>query len=68
MEEILREFEEVRKTAKMTMGLFEREAKLAKIEAFEYKRSLHLIAAELRDGGLTARERRIYKLAMEALK
>ncbi|MED1742028.1 hypothetical protein P4U97_21460 [Bacillus swezeyi] len=68
MEEILREFEEVRKTAKLTMGLLEEEAKRAKIEAWGFEHSLQSIAAELRDGGLTARERRIYKIAMEALK
>lgn len=68
MEDILREFEEVRKTAKLTMGILEREAKLAKIEAWEYKHSLQSIASELRDGGITARERRIYNIAMEALK
>ncbi|MGG2979469.1 hypothetical protein ABEO48_08850 [Bacillus licheniformis] len=68
MADILREFEEVRKTAKLTMGILEREAKLATFEAMEYKRSLQSIAAEVRDGGLTAREQRIYKIAMEALK
>ncbi|MCI4129407.1 hypothetical protein [Bacillus haynesii] len=68
MEDILREFEEVRKTAKLTMGILEREAKLAKIEAWEYKHSLQSIAAELRDGGITAREQRIFNIAMEALR
>lgn len=67
MDDMAKVFEEVRASSKATYGILEDEVQRARLDAINYESSLRRVGSELRDGGITTREQRIYQIVKEAL-